>query len=748
MKSRLMGLLVFLFLLVPGRLSAQGIFEAFGFPKTVTATGHTEVVGGVMVSLRLGTTTSGTLVVDLSPLRITNTNAVDIRVAATGMTVGAVTIDAEKGLIRLPVFAGAASGSIRIDGIRVSVAGTGITSLNARLSWEDSLNIFNSATSVNVVNAVQSGLAADPITDRWVVFNGQLFDNTSKISLREGYARAFSDSAEFGQTVSTRIRIRVTDYPANVQMFFPASVTSPESGATLTTLEGGPVTLPKGNGTTELTYRFSGVATSNDLVESFEILFTVALTGVPGTTQPTVEHSLAPIGAAVPDATFPSTDVPRYAEDNIVVQEGSSRIITKVLYWTGADASLGNRVTIFNGSSRSANLTIDALNSSGQAVSGAGITNPVKTSLLANQSLVRTVSELFGSASGISSIRIQSASEDVLASVQVSGAGKAESVPFLTRPVANFFVPVVSEGAQLNLMNPNSSAATGTLTLRTEQGRLVSTQSVQLPALASTSVSLGTAFNNPASGYVFASFSLPVIPFESFGDSNTLNMLGIQPGASVASLYIPFFAVGNGFDTDVNLINTSDETVTLRAQVFDSAGSPGTSASIVMPPSEQLSRSIQRIFSQVPATGYVRFDVPQLFKGFFSFYPVVTGHARIRSSQGGSTVLQLSAYPLQDSFILESGPGAGEFQGIAVVNPNSVPVVVTLQAMNSFGAVISNASLTLNPGQVTSRLTSQLFAAELAPQSVIRVTSSAPIVATAIIGSNGLDVLRSLPVVR
>jgi len=748
MKSRLTGLLVFLFLLVPGRLSAQGIFEAFGFPKTVTATGHTEVVGGVMVSLRLGTTTSGTLLVDLSPLRITNTNAADIRVAATGITVGAVTIDAEKGLVRLPVFAGATAGSIRIDGIRVSVAGTGITSLNARLSWENSLNIFNSPPGVNVVNAVQGGLAADPITDRWVVFNGQLFDNTSKISLREGYARAFSDSADFGQTVSTRIRIRVTDYPANVQMMFPASVTSPETGATLTTLEGGPVTLPKGNGITELTYRFSGVATSNDLVESFEIPFTVALTGVPGTTQPTVELSLAPIGAAVPDATFPSTDVPRYAEDNIVVQEGTSRIITKVLYWTGADASLGNRVTIFNGSSRSANLTIDALNSSGQAVSGAGITNPVKTTVLANQSLVRTVSELFGSASGISSIRIQSANADVLASVQVSGAGKAESVPFLTRPVANFFVPVVNEGAQLNLMNPNSSAATGTLTLRTEQGRLVSTQSVQLPALASTSVSLGTAFNNPASGYVFASFSLPVIPFESFGDSNTLNMLGIEPGASVASLYIPFFAVGNGFDTDVNLINTSDETVTLRAQVFDSAGSPGTTVSIVMPPGEQLSRSLQRVFSQVPATGYVRFDVPQVFKGFFSFYPVFTGHARIRSSQGGSTVVPLSAYPLADSFILESGPGAGEFEGIALANSATVPVSVTLQAMNSFGAAVSSATVTLNPGQVVSRLTSELFAAVLPSQSVIRVTSSAPIVATAVVGSTGLDTLRSLPVVR
>jgi hypothetical protein len=750
MKSKFIGLLTFLFLVAPVRLSAQGIFEAFGFPKTVTATGHTEVAGGVMVSLRLGTTTAGTLVIDVSPLRITNTNATDIRVTATGIGVGAVDLtDAEKGLVRIPVLAGATSGSIRIDGIRVSVAGTGITSLNARLSWENSLNIFSSsAPSVAVINAVQSGLAADPVTDRFVIFNGQIFDNTSTIALREGYGAAFSNSTDFGQTVATRIRIRVSDFPTNLQMVFPATVTAAESAATLTTVQGTAVTLPKGNGSTEVTYAFAGAAGSNEILESFKIPFTVALTGIPSITQPTIELSLAPIGAAVPDSTFPSTDVPRYAEENIVVQEGSSRIITKVLYWTGANPSLANRVTIFNASSNSANLTIDALNSSGQPVSGDGITNPVKTSLSANQSLVRTVSELFGSANGVSSIRIQSTNADVLASVQVSGAGRAESVPFLTRSMAGFFVPVVNENAQLNLMNPNSSATTGTLTLRTEEGRLVSTQSVQLAALASTSVSLGSVFNNPASGYVFASFSIPVIAFESFGDNNALNMLGIQPGASVGSLYIPFFAVGNGFETDVNLINTSDETVTLKAQLFDSAGSPGTSVSIIMPPNEQLARLLQRIFSQVPATGYVRFEVPQLFKGFFSFYPVITGHARIRSSQGGSTVVPLSAYALRDSLILESGTAAGEFEGVALVNPNSVPVIVTLQAVNSSGTVLSTVALTLNPGQLISQLTTQLFSGEIPVQSVIRVTSTAPIVATAITGSNGLDVLRSLPVLR
>src|SRR2546428_12211584 len=103
-----------------GTVFAQGaLFTGLGIPKTVTATGQTEVIGSVMASLRLGTTDGGNLVINVSPLQITNTSASDIQVTATGIGVGAPTIDTINSLVRLPVNAGATSGSIRVDGIRV-----------------------------------------------------------------------------------------------------------------------------------------------------------------------------------------------------------------------------------------------------------------------------------------------------------------------------------------------------------------------------------------------------------------------------------------------------------------------------------------------------------------------------------------------------------------------------------------------------------------------------------------------------
>ena len=747
MKSKVLGVLLFFIFLSPGSLLAQGVFQAVGIPRAVSATGQTEVLGPIIVSMTQGPAGASTLLIDVSPLQITNANAADISVTATGLTVGATTIDTTNNLVQIPVNAGGGTASIRIEGIRVAVAGTSINSFSAKLSWQNGLNVFTSGTSVQVINGTQSALVASPITDPFVIFNGQVYRNTSTIHVAENYASAFSNSAQFGQTVSTQIRIRVTDFPDGIQMVFPATVTANESGATLTTLQGAPVTLNGSPDLNTVTYTFSKAANSDDITESFDIKFSINVVGPVAVIQPTIEVALVPIGAAVPNSTFPSTDIPRYTEDEILVQAGSSRTISKVLYWTGINASLQNQVHMTNPSSRVANLTIDALDSTGQDIAGTGVTNPVKLALPANQSLVRAVSDLFGTAAGMSSIRIQSTSPDLLAVAVASGNGMSESVPFVSRTIANAVLPVVNEAAQLQFMNPNSSAVTGTLTLRSEQGQPISTTQVNIGPLASTTVSLQTAFGTaPQSGYASAVFSNSVIAFESFGQGN---LLAVQPPASEASLFIPFIAGGSSFQTDVNLINLSDQSVVLKAELFTGSGSQvGSTQSITMSPGEQLAASIQRIFSQSPDTGYVRFDVPQFYKGFFPYYPVIGGQARVRSSQGGSTVIALSAYQLADAFVLGDGLSAGGFEGIALVNPTASNVSVNLQALNLDGSVAATASVTLSAGQVVSQLTNQLFGGRLPAQTVIRVTASAPIAVTAISGSTGLDQFRALPVLR
>ena len=748
MKSKFLGIVLFFILLTPGSLLAQGVFQAVGIPRTVTATGQTEVLGTIILSMTQGPAGSDTLVIDVSPLQLTNANPADISITATGLSAGTTTMDTTNNSVQIQVTGSTGStASMRIDGIRVAVAGTGITSFNAKLSWLNTRNVFTSSPSVQVINAVQSGLVAQTITDPFLIYAGQVVRSTSTIHAGEGYASAFKDCCQFGQTVPTEVRIRVTDFPDGLLITFPATVTATESSATLNTAGGGAVSLTSAPGFNTVTYNFSQAANSDDVAESFDIKFTVTVVGAVSTIQPTIEVSLAPIGAATPTSSLPSTAVPRYAEDEVLVQAGSSRIITKVLYWTGVSASLQNQIHITNPSSRSANLTIDAFDTTGQAVAVTGVTNPARVTLAANQSLVRSVSDLFGTSAGIASIRIQSTSPDLLAAAVVTGNGVNESAPFTSRAIASAFFPVVNEGAQLQLMNPNSSAVTGTLTLRNEQGQVVSTVPLSLNVLASTSLALNTAFGTtPQSGYATAVFSNPVVAFESFGQTN---LIAVQPPAADAALFIPFTAGGDGLQTDVNLINLSDQTVVLKAQLFTGTGPQASSTSLItMAPGEQLASSIQRIFAQSPAIGYVRIDVPQFYKGFFAYYPAIAGQARVRSSQGGSTVIPLSSYPLADAFVLGDGTSNGGFVGIALVNPTASNVAVNLQALNLDGSVAATASVTSNPAQVLAQLTSQLFTGAVPAQTVIRVTSSAPIAVTAISGTTALDQIRSLPVLR
>jgi hypothetical protein len=320
--------LLFVFL-SPVSLRAQGLFQALSFPTTVASTGQTELIGSILASMTYGPALADTLVIDVSPLQITNATASDIAVTATSMTLGTTTIDTENNLVQIPVvLSNASSGLIRIEGIRVAVAGANINSLNARLHWLNSRNAFIAGGSVPVIKSVQSGLAAQWIIGPPGVPNGQV-SSSSTIELDEGFPGAFSNSSQFGQTGPTEIQITVTGFPAGEQMTFPAAVTANETAAVLTISGGHPVILT-GNGT--VMYVYSSAADSGGVAESFDLNVQLGFVFPSGSPPPKIQVTLAPIGAAVPNAGFPSNNIPRYAENEIAVPPAAPLTVSKMLY--------------------------------------------------------------------------------------------------------------------------------------------------------------------------------------------------------------------------------------------------------------------------------------------------------------------------------------------------------------------------------------------------------------------------------
>ena len=743
MKQKVLLFVPLFVVLLPALLPAQGLFQGFGFPVPVASTGQTELIGLILASMTLGPVAADTFVIDVSPLQITNANAADIGVTATGMTVGATTIDTTNNLIEIPVQSSSgSSGVIRVQGIRVAVAGAGINSFNARLSWLNSRNAFMSGVSVPVINSVQSGLVAQWFTGATSSSSGQV-SSSSTIQLTEGFPGAFSNSSQYGQTGPTQIQITVTNFPAGGQITFPISVTANETAATLTSTAGLPITL-SGNGS--VTYSYASAANSGDFAESFNINLSSGFLLPAGSLQPKIQVTLAPIGAAMPNPTFPATNIPRYAENEITVQPAAPLTISKILYWTGINPSLQNQVEITNPNSQISNLTIDAFDTNGKEISGLGVTNPVMLRLPANQSIVSAIPDLFGTSAGISTVRIQSTTADLRAAATISGNGVNQAVPFVSA-VTSFLLPAVSGPTTLQVMNPSISPVTGKVTLFTSMGAVVSTASVSVAGLASTVFSFQNAFGSSSlSGYASAVFSSPVAAYESLGANN---LQAVQPPASGPSVFIPFVAGGNSFKTDINLINLSAQTVTLNARLFTAGGSPSglqSNTTFALQPGQQFASSVQQIFLQSPGAGYIQLGLPQSGTAFFISYPLIAGQAQISSAQNGSVVIPLLNSPAADSFVFSNGNGAGGYQGIAFANPTASRVTVSVQALNLDGSVAATATLQLDAGQLTAQLTSQLFNNSLPAQSLIHVTSSAPIAVTSISGSNDLTQILALPV--
>ena len=725
---------------LPQGAVAQAVFQPFGFPNPITSNGHTEALGPVHLALKLGSTLADTLIIDVSPYRVTNTAATDIRVTTAGsVTTGAVTIEAADGRVKVPVNAGGSSGSIRVEGIRISTVGSTASTVTAKVSWGNRANFFEGSEVVTVANEVLRGLSADTMTDIFRVYANTVVDSTATIILREGYASSFKNSADFGQDTPTRVRIRVTDFPKGLTLTFPASVTAVENAATLTTVEGTAITLPRSDGTTDVFYSFTGVSNSSQVLESFKIAFTAATSGTVEQLQPTIGLTLAPIGLAVPTTQVPAANIPRFAEDPIYVLDGTSRIVTKTLYWTAIDGTRSNVLLIFNPSSSAANLTITALEGNGT------IRSTVRQSLGAGQSSSQSLASLFGTVSrDITTLQIQSTARDIVAVGKASlSSAQTDTIALVDRGVPEFVLPANGFFTRFSFFNPMTTTVTGTITLRSEGGSVLGTRNITVGPMMTVSDS-GIELFGTASGFnLVGAFATPVVAVETFANAEVMESAVAQPPAGIGSLYVPFFVTGNGYETELSLINQASETAVLTATLVDDAGTSQSKTISLAPGQQFLGKGSETFGRSSFTTGFIRVDVQSIPRALWTYYPAVTAHARIRFSDKASTVLAVSTYPQSDAFILDSGTASSEFQGIALINPTETTATVTLQAIGSNGTVLRTATLTLEPGRAISRLTTELFSTSIPEGSVIRVQSGVGIVTTSITGTLNGDAMRS-----
>jgi hypothetical protein len=314
---------------------AQGTFTVSSTPTSrANEDGHTEVAGNVTLALTgaIGSvaTSSGTITITYTGVPITNNQSAggagpalevlgtgcfagtelggdffdtaadgvaDIDVAVTQISSGSIVLT----LGVLAASACAADDSIKIQGVRVSLSGSGLTQLNATVATSPGSNLQVTAgqDQPTVISSILDGLLDAGVVGQTTAAQGlsnRILSGTGAISftVAENFIDALQDSTELGNGALNDTQIGLT-----------FSGTALQSGVTITGLSSSigtisPTTIS--STVTAATVTFSALDVSLTSIDTMTITGTLALAaGTSALTLGTVDvlANLTPIGDAL-----------------------------------------------------------------------------------------------------------------------------------------------------------------------------------------------------------------------------------------------------------------------------------------------------------------------------------------------------------------------------------------------------------------------------------------------------------------
>jgi hypothetical protein len=748
-------------------LFGQAVFSVSSSQPKAADIGVTELTGQIVLAVQSGTSVPAQFQVQYSA-QVTNNAASEISITGTGNLAGiahAPILYAEGNLIIFTVPAGGTAGNqITIQGVRVAIAGQNYTSVTASIAVSAN-TISAGQTVVTVINSILQPLAVDMSATQSLSFaRGVAINATSSFIVKEGFASAFSSSVgTYGQTIPTEIRI--TPYaaiPSGVTVTFPATVTA-DSGATLTTTSTADETIPRDDGTTSVVYEFAGSSTAQ--IDAFTITVSMTVSPTAGTGSIDFQIALVPIGIATPATSSPSTDIPRYWERIIPdpSELPASTVELAFPFRAQSDATYTG-FALTNPLSFSVNVTLTPYDGSGSA-----IMDPVTLTIPPNGQTAKlaTDADVFGpsfNATSAGTIRAVGRTPTLVGFYLLSDVSgpRLDGATAEENLLGSWTWPVIFRQAPapfttFEMFNPSTATATAGLTLYDSNGTLISTSSRSINAYGTVTQGFedlfpGISLNSFNGGYVIGQSDVSLVVRETFGNSLDSNVLPGQAGQALNTIYLPHFASGGGYTTELTLVNAdltlaANLTVTLLDDNGTQIASPAT---ISIQPRAQTIQTLAVLFPGLTAsltTGYIRIDEAQTFKGPFGFMPSIVGSLRFSLANGSSSSALPLITPSASEFVYSHvAEAAGYWTGIAILNTNSTSASVSLQVFTAGGASLGTKTLTLQPGQKTAQLLDGLVPAAAGKSGgYIHITSSVPVTSFSLFGTNDGRSLSAIP---
>ena len=427
----------------------------------------------------------------------------------------------------------------------------------------------------------------------------------------------------------------------------------------------------------------------------------------------------------------------------------------------GADLGL----VLVNPTLAEAKVTLTARDYTGAIIQNNAIINPITLTLPASGQIAVRAPELFGS--GISGqagwVEVSASTPEVkgVFSAFNSGLSLIDLGEF-ARPASRLIFPKVSgsSATKLSLVNTSPQDMQATLSLYTNDGQLFSAKSLAVPAFSGFTSSIDKLEPSAANFEGYAVIDSGVSPasgmaeslvgFETYGNRSDIALVRAFPeSARLTTGFLAHLASGSGYSTKLTLVNFSGDSQVLRitADGLQAGGSPRTPSSETvertLPPNARLEESVEQMFNfsgEALIEGYIRFETETNTSGVIGFldYGTTDGVAlsALEAQGGGYSNLVFS-------YIAE---GAGYYTGLALLNPNSEPSIVTLDTFDAGGNRTGSTIVNLNSGERKARLLSEFLQRNVNQfGGYVRLTATRPIFASALFGSSAHTSLASVP---
>ncbi len=220
---------------------------------------------------------------------------------------------------------------------------------------------------------------------------------------------------------------------------------------------------------------------------------------------------------------------------------------------------------------------------------------------------------------------------------------------------------------------------------------------------------------------------------------------------SSGEVLAPYFVFGGRYRSVFNLINPSDDTITVLLTAQDGNGDTvGDPLERTLAPGEAIRSDVQQLFGVATV---------QTFPG-----PIISGYVRIRASAGSDPVpvigtMNVAALGEQGAdgaamcYVIGGGTattwtiplalGGAYYSGIAIANPNQMLAVqtdVVIETFASDGSLVRRSEVSLSPGaQYTAVVGTELTT------GWVRVTANLPVSVVAAIGTHDASQLEQVP---